>query len=191
MKISKAAIVSGAIAALLLCIIASFPITFNGFNSGKAEVDKAWSGVEVQEQRRYDLIGNILGSVKGAQKNEQKFVEIAQARSGAAPKQDGDTSDKAAAATSNEATIVSIVPRLQEAYPELRSNEQVSKLISELQTTENGLSQARGAYNTVATSFNVKITNFPGSLYNGLFHFEKFNLYKANDKANEAPKVEF
>lgn len=191
-KFSKAAIVTGVILLIVLIFGAWLMANYNSLVSSNAKKDNSWAKVETQYQRRNDLIDNIVSSVKGAQKNEQKFVDIAQARSGIKPiDPNAPTDEKAATASQNEATVVSIVPRLQEAYPELKSNEQVSKLVAELQGTENEISKVRNTYNDTVTNYNVGITSFPKNIFANMFGFKKANLYKADATASKAPKVEF
>jgi LemA protein len=190
MTLSKPAIATGI---TLLSIFALFGwgvANYNSLVAQKADVDNAWAKVETQYQRRLDLIQNIVGSVKGAQKQERDvFGKIADARKQVVS--NAPTDEKAAAASQSESTIVSIVPRLQEAYPDIKSDGQVSKLITQLETTENGIAKSRDAYNNTVTNYNVGVVRFPKSVFAGMFGFQKSNLYKADQGANKAPSVNF
>lgn len=189
MKLSKPAIVT----AIILGIVAFFGLWFagnyNGLVSASTAVDNTWAKVESQYQRRLDLIDNVVSSVKGSQGQEQKvFGDIAKART---QYNQAKTSDEKATAASSIETNVALIPRLQEAYPELKSNEQVSKLIGELSGTENGILDVRNRYNDAVTNYNTNIRRFPKNIFAGLFGFEKRNLFQADAGANKAPKVNF
>lgn len=183
----KPAIITGAILFFVLILGFWFAGNYNSLVSSSNAVDNSWSKVETQYQRRLDLIDNVVASVKGSQVQEQKvFGDIAAARTqyGAAK-----TTDQKVAAASAMETSIAVIPRLQEAYPELKSNEQVSKLIAELAGTENSVATARNTYNDTVTNYNVNVTRFPKSIFAGLFHYEKRQLFKADAAASKAPKV--
>lgn len=180
-----AAVVLGGIALVGLW----FAGNFNGLVASRNQVDKSWATVETQYQRRLDLIGNLVSSVKGAQKQEVAvFTAIADARkqyiNAVGP------SEKAAAANVLE-TNVSLIPRLQEAYPELKSNTQVTKLMDQLTGTEDGIQGSRDAYNKVANNYNTQIQSFPKMIFAKTFGFTPRALFKSQAGAETAPKVEF
>lgn len=190
MKLSKPAIVTGVVLLFGLMLFSWVTGNYNGLVKQKAEVDNSWAKVETGYQRRLDLIQNIVSSAQGSQAQEQKvFGQIADARKQVSSSD--STNDKAAAASQNESTIMAIVPRLQEAYPELKSNEQVSKLIAELQSTETGIQKSRDNYNNTVTNYNVGIASFPKNVFANMFGFEKSTLFKADSSASKAPKVQF
>lgn len=162
---------------------------YNSLVSSKNQVDKSWSMVETRYQRRFDLIDNLLESVKGAQGQEKEvFIKIAQART--AYNNAGSTNDKATAMGSLE-TNIALIPRLQEAYPELRSNQQVQTLMTDLRSTEDGILEARDAFNTTAANYNTNITRFPKNLFAKIFGFDKQQLFKADTGASKATKIKF
>lgn len=190
--IAPRAIIAGIIVLFVFVIVGWSVANFNSLVSMGAQKDKSWAEVETKYQQRNDVITSILGSVKGAQKNEQKFVDIAQARSGIKPIDPNTTTDeKAAIATQNEATVVSIVPKLQEAYPDLKSDGQVSKLIANLEKIEGEIASSRSSYNSTVTNYNVGISSLPKSFFANMFGYKKANLYKADAASSKAPKVEF
>lgn len=187
---SKAAI--STLIFLILIVISGMWLTgnYNSLVVAKAQVDNSWAKIETQYQRRLDLIDNLVESVKGAQGQEKAvFIAIADARTRYANAPTG-SSERANAASDME-TNIALIPRLQEAYPELRSNEQVSRLMSELTSTENGIQSVRDGYNTVATNYNVNIRRFPKSVFAALFHFEASKLFQSDKGAENAPKVKF
>lgn len=189
MKLTKPAIVTGIVLGVLFLLGAWFVANYNSLVSASNAVDNSWAKVETQYQRRLDLIDNVLQSVKGSQGQEQAvFGKIADARS---QYNNASTTEEKAAAASSIETNVAVIPRLQEAYPELKSNEQVTALVNELKTTENGIAEKRDFYNDTVTNYNNNITKFPKSIFAGMYGYEKAKLFKAEVSASKAPKVNF
>lgn len=186
---SKAAIF---VAVLLGVVIVGglwFAGNYNSLIVARNSVDKSWASVETQYQRRLDLIDNLVASVKGSQGQEKTvFIAIADARSryNTASTPDGKT----AAANALE-TNIALIPRLQEAYPDLKSNAQVTKLMDQLTGTEDGILGARNSYNTTVNNYNTNIQSFPKNLFAGMFGFTARTLFKADQGAATAPKVSF
>ena len=190
MQLTRPAIVT----AILLGLVFVFGLwilgNYNSLVQNKAKVDNAWAQVEVQYQRRMDLIDNVVSSVKGGQKQEREvFGKIADARK-IYNNPSSSTSEKAAAASSIE-TNVALIPRLQEAYPDLKSNTQVTQLMNQLTGTEDGIAKARTAFNDTATNYNIGIQRFPTNIFAGMFGYTKVSLFKADTGASKAPNVSF
>lgn len=162
---------------------------YNGLVDSYAEVENAQSNVDTQLQRRYDLIPNVVASVKGAMEHETEvFTAIADARAKIGSSKQGSSEYKEGQSALDSAVSRLLV--LTENYPQLNSNQQVSDLITELEGTENRLLVARKDYNTVATSYNKKIKHFPTSIYAGIFGYEKVDLFQAtSDAATTVPSV--
>lgn len=162
---------------------------YNSLVSSRNQVDKSWSMVENQYQRRLDLIDNLVESVKGAQGQEREvFIKIAEART----RYNSAVSDNdKAEAASNLETNIALLPRLQEAYPELKSNQQVQTLMTDLKGTEDGILKARDAYNATATNYNTNIERFPKNVFASTFGFEKRTLFKSDEGASKVTKVKF
>ena len=180
------AILLGIIFILVLLVIGNY----NSLVTAKTQVEKSWSQVETQYQRRLDLIDNLVESVKGAQTQEREvFIKVAEARSNY--NKATSTSDKAEAASQVETSVIALLPRLQEAYPELKSNQQVQGLMNELTKTEDTIVKARDHYNDTTTNYNLNIQRFPKNLFANMFGFEKQNLFKSEGGAEKAPKVKF
>lgn len=187
MKLSKPAIVTGIVLLFILFTGLWIGGNYNSLVTSRNAVDNSWAKVETQYQRRLDLVDNLVASVKGAQGQEQKvFGDLAKARSayGSAT----TTDDKAAAASQIE-TNIALIPRLQEAYPELKSNETVKSLMAELAGTENGIATKRDAYNDVVTNYNNNIARFPKNIFASTFDFDKRVLFESDEAAATAPKV--
>lgn len=187
--LSKTAIATGSVLAFVAVFGLWFMGNYNSLVSARAQVNNAWAKVDTQYQRRFDLIDNLVSSVKGSQKQEiTVFGKIADARSkySSATSQDG----KVAAANDIE-TNIALLPRLQEAYPELKSNALVQSLMSDMKSTEDGILSARDNYNTVATNYNVNIQRFPKSIFASAFGFSEKELFKSEQGSAKAPKVNF
>lgn len=187
MNISKPAIFTGVLLMVVLILGILVASNYNNLVTSKNAVDNAWAKVETQYQRRLDLIDNLVASTKGAQTQEQKvFLGIADARTAYAKA--STTNDKVAAAQQID-TQVALIPRLQEAYPDLKSNQQVQSLMNELTNTENNIASARNTFNDTANNYNNNITRFPKSIFAGWFNFDKQKLFKSDTGASSAPKV--
>jgi LemA protein len=155
-----------------------------------ADVDAAFSNIDVDLQRRYDLIPNLVASVKGyANVEETVLTNIANARSGLMTAQ--TPNEKLAA---NDRLNVALLPlmRLQENYPQLKSNDQFMRLEDELAGTENRIAVSRLRYNAAIKDYNVFIEQFPNSIWANFAGFHpKTEYYTANPAAQTAPKVDF
>lgn len=162
---------------------------YNSLVTARNQTDKSWASVETQYQRRFDLIDNLVETVKSAQTQEKEvFVKIAEART--AYNNAKSTDDKVAAANSIE-TNVALIPRLQEAYPDLKSNTQVTALMNDLRGTEDGILKARDGFNNTATNYNTNIQRFPKNIFASVFGFKARTLFKADTGAEKVIKVKF
>lgn len=178
---------------ITLCIIFFVGLwligNYNSLVTSRNSVDKAWASIETQYQRRFDLIGNIVESVKGGQKQELTvFTNIANARKQYSSAT--SVNDKTTAISSIE-TNLALLPRMQEAYPELKTNTLVQSLMTELKGTEDGIAKARDHFNTTATNYNNNISRFPKNLFANMFGFEKTTLFKSTENADKAVQVKF
>lgn len=180
-------IVIGAVIAVLVILGISIVGSYNGLVSKDEAVKQANSKIEASLQRRADLIPNVVNSVKGYMSHEEEiFTKIADARSKIGS---GNKEVK----KEGETELTSAISRLlvvQENYPELKADAQVSALISELEGTENRLFIARKDYNDTATEYNKSIRKFPTSMMAGMFGFQRAELIEADKDAKVAPKVD-
>lgn len=160
---------------------------YNSFVKQNEAVDAQWAQVQSQYQRRFDLIPNLVNSVKGIMTQEQKvFSDIADARtkySGAA------TTDEKAAAASQVETALGRLLVVMENYPQLRSVETVQSLMSELSGTENRIAVERMRFNEIVRDYNVSVKTFPGSLVATIFGFDARSMFEAQTGAENAPQV--
>lgn len=180
----------------LIALAVGWPImAYNGLVSARNHVKEAWSDIETQLKRRYDLIPNLIASVKGYMQHESSTLEKIVAARGAMF-QHGNANVQEAAVAENQlsATLKSIFA-LAESYPELKASQNFLELQHELRDTEDKIQAARRFYNGNVMDYNTQIQQFPKVIIAGMFHFEKesfFELNEAEKKAVEQPvKVEF
>jgi LemA protein len=176
----------GFVAVFALMLISSY----NGLVSANVSIDSSWAQVENQMQRRFDLIPNLVSTVKGYAKHEAGVLEeVTRLRSqwGEAK----DTSSKVKASNDLDGALGRLMVVI-EKYPDLKANEGFLKLQDELAGTENRLAVERMRYNEVVQNYNVKVQSFPSNLMAGIMGFKPKDVYfKAKEAAKEAPKVEF
>ena len=175
---------------VLLLVGGSYVSARNQMVWKTAHVDAMYSDVNVEQQRRLDLIPNLVASVKGYVAEESTVLtNIANARAGVV----AAGSDRSASIKANSALDVAISPllRLQEAYPNLKSNEQFRTLTDELAGTENRIQVARRRYNTALEDYNVYVSQFPNSLWAGSKFPRRDEYFKGDPSNAVAPKVDF
>ncbi len=179
-------------AMLLIALIAFVYVKgiYNKIVSSDEAVDAGWAQVENVLQRRYDLIPNLVNTVKGFAKQEQAVLtEVTALRSQWAKA--GTVSEKAQAATGLEAALGRLMV-ISERYPELKSNVNFLRLQDELAGTENRVSVERRRYNETVQNYNTAIRKFPAVLIANNFGFEKRDAYfEAVSDAETAPVVNF
>lgn len=199
----------GTLALILLGIVALGALWLGGIYNRlvnlQNQVKNAWSQIDVQLQRRYDLIPNLVETVKGYMGYEKGTLEtVVQARNQAAAAREaidksggptGASADTMKQLLSAEATLRSSIPQifaLAEAYPELRASENMRILQEELGSTENRIAFARQAYNDQAMIYNTAQQVFPTVLVASVFGHHTVNLYEiADQEAKKAVKVSF
>lgn len=164
----------------------------NGLIRAEENVTQAWANVESVLQRRYDLIPNLVNTVKGYAAHETElFEEVTRLRSqwGEA-KAAGDGAESIKAAGLMESALGRLMV-VVENYPELKANQNFLALQDELAGTENRISTERRRYNDAVATYNVKIRKFPNSLFAGSMGLERKTPFEAQAEAATAPKVEF
>jgi len=163
--------------------------TYNLLVSLKNQVLNGWKQIDVQLKRRHDLIPNLVDTVKGVMSYEQKTLTmVIEARNKAIAAQ--GVADKAAQENVLTGALRQLFA-LVENYPNLKANENVSKLQEELVSTENRISFARQFYNDIATKFNTVQQSFPANTIAGLFGFRTQELFEITDASERAvPRVD-
>jgi LemA protein len=156
----------------------------------RTEVENAWAQIDVQLRRRYDLIPNLVETVKGYAAHERQTLEkVIQAR--AMAMQATGVAEKAEAENILTGTLKSLFA-LAEAYPNLKANENFLQLQEELASTENKIAFARQYYNDSVMRYNARIQQFPTNIIAGIFAFTKKEFFEVQEAAvREAPKVSF
>jgi LemA protein len=165
--------------------------SYNGLVSSQIQVDEAWAQVQVQYQRRYDLIPRIVNSTKLYIEYEQQLLtDIAEARSAWTSSLEGGVEGQMAASQEIDSVfnrLLAIV--VVEDYPELQADQVVLTLIDELEGTENRIAVARMNYNEAVTRYVKRTRLFPGNIVAGIFGFQEKPFYEANPDAAGAPNV--
>lgn len=161
---------------------------YNGFVSGKNKVDEAWSSISVQLKRRYDLIPNIVETVKGYATHEKDtFERLVKARSAAVQVGDKDVAAQAQAQVGLSQAIRSVMV-LSENYPELRSNQNFLGLQSTLSEIENDIQNSRRYYNGTVRDYNTSVEKFPNALIANTFGFKTREFFEL-DSVEESKNV--
>jgi len=162
---------------------------YNKMVTANENVDNMWAQVETQYQRRFDLIPNLVSSVKGAMAQEQKvFGDLAEARTRYA----GATTinEKAEAATQVESSLARLLV-VMENYPQLKSVETVQTLMVQLEGTENRISVERKRFNDAARDFNIMVKRIPAKWFASMFGFSQKAYFEAATGSENAPAVNF
>ncbi|HWO40931.1 MAG TPA: LemA family protein [Candidatus Eisenbacteria bacterium] len=172
---------------VLFAIVIWVVWTYNGLVALRHQVENAWKQIDVQLKRRYDLIPNLVETVKGYMKYEQDTLEkVIDARSKAMA---ASGVKETAQAENALAQLLGRVFALMENYPELKANDNVLRLQEELTTTENQLAFARQYYNDLVMRFNMKQQVFPSNAIAGFFRFEPAEFYPVLAAEKGTPRV--
>lgn len=171
---------------------------YNGMVSREEATNGQWAKVESAYQRRADLIGNIVNTVKGYATHENKtLVEVTEARSKVSNiKLDAENLSETDVQQFQQmqdglSSALSKLMVVVEQYPDLKANQNFMDLQNQLKETENLILNERNAYNDVAQKYNIYIRKFPKNIFAGLFGFKKKGYFQAKPGADEAPKVQF
>ena len=178
------------VGAFLVVIAGWLVITYNGLVALRNEVKNAWSQIDVQLKRRYDLIPNLVETVKGYAKHEKEtFEKVTQAR--AACMGAVGPAETAKAENFLSQTLKSLFA-VAEAYPELKANQNFLALQEELASTENKVSFARQFYNDTVMRYNTRIQTVPANIVAGMFSFTAEQFFQTENAAErQAVKVQF
>ena len=189
------------ISKLLVALVALVSLNSCGYNTmteKEEAVNKAWSNVENQYQRRSDLIPNLVNTVKGYAQHEQStLTAVLEARSKATQitvNADDLTPEKLKEYQAAQGQVTSALGKLlaiTEAYPDLKANENFKELQAQLEGTENRISVERRNFNEVVGDYNTYIRKFPQNIMASIFGFEKRAYFEAEAGSEKAPKVEF
>jgi LemA protein len=174
---------------LVVLLILVFILSYNGLVRLRNRIDNAWSQIDVQLKRRYDLIPNLVNTVKGYAAHERGvFESVTRARANAinaqGPAQQAEAENVLSGALKSLFAVA-------EAYPDLKANQNFLSLQEELTSTEDRVAYARQFYNDSVLSYNNKLQTFPRNVIAGMFNFEKREYFEGEPEATGPVRVEF
>ena len=182
-------VVIGVIIAIIVVLVVAAIVMYNNLVKLRNMVDNAWAQIDVQLQRRLDLIPNLVETVKGYAAHESGTLEkVTAARAAVASATTPE--DKMAADNMLTGTLKSLFA-VSEAYPELKANQNFQQLQSQLSETEDKISYMRQSFNDTVMKYNTAIQTFPAVLFAGMFGFKERPSFDAQTGAEFAPKVTF
>jgi LemA protein len=182
-------IVGIVVGVLVVLLILVFILSYNGLVRLRNRIDNAWSQIDVQLKRRYDLIPNLVETVKGYAAHERQTLEsVTQARANAinaqGPQQQAEAENVLSGALKSLFAVA-------EAYPDLKANQNFLSLQEELTSTEDRVAYARQFYNDSVLSYNNKLQTFPRNVIAGMFNFEKREYFEGEPEATGPVRVQF
>jgi LemA protein len=175
---------------LIVLLVLTGILMYNRLVRARVRVDNGWSQIDVQLKRRYDLIPNLIETVKGYAAHEREVFEaVTNARAQA---QNASGVQGQAEAENQLTQSIRQLFAVAENYPELKASQNFLALQEELTSTENKITFARQAYNDAATTYNTRIETFPSNIIAGNFGFKPEPLFQVSDeKERQAPQVKF
>ena len=178
------------ILAIVVVIIIAIIAMYNSLVTMRQRVRNAWSQIDVQLQRRFDLIPNLVETVKGYMEHEADVLtRVTDLRSSWA---NAKTVDEKAKLDNQLSESLKTIMAVAENYPDLKANQNFSELQTELTNTENKISYSRQFYNDTVTRYNIKLETFPSNVIASVFNFKSENLFEVdNQEARKNVKVDF
>lgn len=174
--------------AIVAIFVLYFISIYNGLVARRNQVREAWATVDTQLKRRYDLIPNLIETVRGAAKHESETLAAVTSARNAAMSSDGPNSADAQNKLSQ--TLKSLFA-VAESYPDLKANQNFLELQRELADTENKIQATRQFYNTVVMGLNNQIEQFPSNIIARMFGFTAAQMFEIEESEKVAPKVKF
>jgi LemA protein len=175
--------------ALVVLVLLYVIVTYNGLVRLRNRIQNAWAQIDVQLRRRYDLIPNLVETVKGYAAHEKgTFEAVTKARANAISAQ--GPADQARAENMITGALKSLFA-VSEAYPDLKANQNFLSLQEELSGTEGRISYARQYYNDAVLRMNTKIQSFPSNILAGMFGFKEHEYFEADDTSRGPVSVQF
>lgn len=203
----KPLVIVGCVVVFMLVVFgAGACSSYNGMVKAEETVDRTWGDVQASYQRRFDLIPNLVNTVKGYAAHESSTLEnVTNARAGLiqagdsllalrnglsafSPDSNGPSMEQMEQLASRMSVYVNAV---HEAYPDLKANVNFLDLQQQLESTENRINTERNNYNQAVQTYNVKIRTFPGNIFAGMFGFDRKNQFAGSTEAQTAPQVSF
>ena len=188
----------GAILLIVILLFAGGCSSYNGMVDADQAVSKQWGQVESQYQRRSDLIPNLVSTVEGYAAHESGTLEkVTEARAKAgsitltADELTPENMARFQQAQNELSGALKSLLAVSEAYPDLKANENFLDLQKQLEGTENRIATERMRFNEAVENYNLKVLRFPGNIWAGIFGFDRKDMFKADEGAQNAPKVSF
>ena len=177
---------------VVLVILALIYISmYNGLQKAKVNTEESWSQIDVQLKRRNDLIPNLVEITKGYAKHEKEtLAQVINLRNQLTELPADAHAQKMEVSNQLTDTLKSIFA-LAEAYPDLKANQEFTKLMEELTNTENKIAYSRQLFNSSAANFNQRLLTFPSNMVAKIHHFTKVDYLEVPTEEKEAPKVSF
>ncbi len=175
---------------IIVAIIIAIIAIYNSLVTLRQRVKNAWSQIDVQLQRRFDLIPNLIETVKGYMEHESDVLtKVTELRSSWA---NAKTVDEKAKLDNQLSESLKTIMAVAEGYPDLKANQNFSELQTELTNTENKISYSRQFYNDTVTRYNTKLELFPSNIIASMFNFKVEDLFEVdNQDARKNVKVDF
>lgn len=183
-------IVAGVVGVILIIwLIASFITIYNKLVKLQERVDNAWSQIDVQLKKRYDLVPNLVETVKGYAKHEKETLEnVTRARASVGS---AKTPEEMMSANNSLGNALSRLLVVAERYPQLMANSNFTRLQEELSEIEDKIAFTRQFYNDTVTKYNEYVRRFPSNLFAKMYGFKVRPYFEVEEAQKEAPKVQF
>lgn len=179
------------IIAVIVLLVIAYIALYNGLQKSKIYTDESWSQIDVQLQRRNDLIPNLVEVTKGYAKHERETLsQVVELRNQLTQLPEDAHAEKMEVSNQISGALKSIFA-LKEAYPDLKANTEFTKLMEELSNTENKISYSRQLYNSSVAAYNQKLKVIPSNIVASIHGMKPVDYLKTPESANEAPKVSF
>ena len=180
---------------IILFVGIIYVVSFNGLVHARQKVKEAWSGIDVQLKRRYDLIPKLVNTVKGYAKHEQQTLQnVVEARTAAMNVPAGEVGNQAQAENMLSGTLKSIFA-LSENYPDLKANQNFLNLQNQLAETEDQIAASRRIYNGNVTVMNTKVQSIPSNIIASIHEFKESDFFELDETekaaVQKAPEVSF
>ena len=174
---------------IIIIIIVAAIALYNGLVTARNKVKNAWAQIDVQLNRRADLIPNLVETVKGYAGHEKTvFEDVTAARAGL---MNANGVSEISEANNQLSSTLKTLFAVAENYPELKANENFKELQAQLSQTEDKIAYSRQFYNDCVLMYNNKCETFPSSIFAGMFNFKQADFFEAAGEARSVPKVEF
>ena len=174
--------------ALVVILMVYAVVKYNNFVAQKNRIEEAWADIDVQLKRRYDLIPNLMDTVKGYMEHEQEtFQQVTEARTAAMNA--GSVKEQQGAENMLSGALKSLFA-VSENYPELRATENFQQFQTELSDTENKIQAARRFYNANVRDYNTDVDQFPENVIANLFNFQKRDFFEIEEGSEERENVD-